>query len=612
MENLIKLLPDNIANQIAAGEVIQRPASVVKELMENAIDAGATKIDVHIKDAGKTLIQVVDNGQGMSPSDALLCFERHATSKVRTADDLFALHTKGFRGEALASIAAIAHVEMHTRRAQDEFGQNIVIEGSKLQVQEAMACPHGTSFEIKNLFFNVPARRNFLKKDSTEFGHIVEEFERIAFAHPELHLSLMSNGVPVHNLQPAILRKRIIQLLGLNLNDKLVPIEESTDIVRVEGYVLKPEHARKTRGDQYFFVNERFFKSTYFNHAISKAFEGLIKDGCFPGYFLYLHVDTHKIDVNVHPTKTEIKFEEDKYIYSILLSSVRQALGKYNIAPTIEFDRETSFDIPHAMRSQIPQEPVIQVNPNFNPFTSNTGSSSKGVTKDNLTPAIHSQGFGNARASSADWENFYTIEDEKTEDEQARFDYEEVLSEQSTFIVKGPYIISPSKSGLMVIHIRRALERIVYSEVFNQFISRPIDSQKLLFPIEKEVSRNESQLWENNSTILTQLGFEGATKDGILSVHAVPAILQEESIAPALDDLFSSLAYEDVDKGDIAHTMIRSIARGASMKRTPITSQESVDALINRLFLCEEHAYSPGNKKIIETISLEELQDKLG
>lgn len=612
MEDLIKLLPDNIANQIAAGEVIQRPASVVKELMENAIDAGATKIDVHIKDAGKTLIQVVDNGQGMSPSDALLCFQRHSTSKVRTADDLFALHTKGFRGEALASIAAIAHVEMHTRRAQDDVGQNIVVEGNKVQLQEAIACPHGTSFEIKNLFYNVPARRNFLKKESTEFGHIVEEFERIAFAHPDLHLTLMSNGTPVHNLQPAILRKRIINLLGGNLNDKLVPIEETTDIVRVEGYVLKPEHARKTRGDQYFFVNQRYFKSTYFNHAISKAFEGLIKDGSFPGYFMYLDVDTHKIDVNVHPTKTEIKFEEDKYIYSILLSSVRQALGKYNIAPTLEFDRETSFDIPHAMRSQIPQEPVINVNPNFNPFTSTTSSSGKGSTKDNLTSAIHNQGFGNARASSADWENFYAIEDEKQQEEQATLDYEEPLSDQSSFIVKGPYIISPSKSGLMVIHIRRALERIVYTEIFNQFISRPIDSQKLLFPIEKEVSRNEAQLWTSNLSILTQLGFEGAPENGILSIHAVPAILQEESIAPALDDLFSSLAYEEVDKGDIAHTMIRSIARGASMKRTSISSQESIEALINRLFLCEEHAYSPGNKKIIETISLEELQHKLG
>ncbi|OFZ08179.1 MAG: DNA mismatch repair protein MutL, partial [Bacteroidetes bacterium RIFCSPHIGHO2_02_FULL_44_7] len=441
MEDLIKLLPDNIANQIAAGEVIQRPASVVKELMENAIDAGAARIDVHIKDAGKTLIQVVDNGQGMSPSDALLCFQRHATSKVRTADDLFSLHTKGFRGEALASIAAIAHVEMHTRREHDDVGQNIVIEGSNVQLQEAFACPIGTSFEIKNLFFNVPARRNFLKKDSTEFGHILEEFERIAFAHPDLHLTLLNNGTHVHNLQPAILRKRIINLLGGNLNDKLVPIEENTDIVRVEGYVLKPEHARKTRGDQYFFVNQRFFKSTYFNHAISKAFDGLIKDGSFPGYFLYLHVDTHKIDVNVHPTKTEIKFEEDKYIYSILLSSVRQALGKYNIAPTIEFDRETSFDIPHAMRSQIPQEPVINVNPNFNPFTSATGSSSKGVTKDNLTPAIHKQGFGNAAASTADWENFYSIEEEKIEHEQSELDFEEAFSDQSTFIVKGPYII---------------------------------------------------------------------------------------------------------------------------------------------------------------------------
>jgi len=362
MHNFIHLLPNHIANQIAAGEVIQRPASVVKELMENAIDAGASKIDVYIKDAGKTLIQVMDNGKGMSEADATLCFARHATSKVRTADDLFSLTTKGFRGEALASIAAIAHVEMRTKLEEAETGRKITIEGSEIITTEDTVTSTGTTFDIKNLFYNVPARRNFLKKDATEFRHIQDEFERLAFSHPELQLKLTHNGTEVYNLPPAVLRKRIVNILGPNCNDRLVPIDESTEIVQLKGFVLKPEHARKTRGDQFFFVNDRYFKSPYFNHAITKAFEGLLAPRNFPGYFLYLTVDPSKIDVNVHPTKTEIKFEEEKFIYSILMSSIRLALGKYNISPTLDFERETSFDLPHDMKKQPAREPSIRVN----------------------------------------------------------------------------------------------------------------------------------------------------------------------------------------------------------------------------------------------------------
>ncbi|MDB3907829.1 DNA mismatch repair endonuclease MutL, partial [Crocinitomicaceae bacterium] len=378
MSDLIKLLPDNIANQIAAGEVIQRPASVVKELLENSIDAGATCIEVNIKDSGKTLIQVVDNGKGMSSADALLCFERHATSKVRTAEDLFSLATKGFRGEALASIAAIAHVQMNTRLEDGELGRTIEIEGSVIKSNEDAAVPYGTSFEIKNLFFNVPARRNFLKSDKVEFGRISDEFMRVVLAHPDIEFSLHHNGNELYNLPATTLRKRIVDLLGKKSNDRLVPIEESTEIVSLKGFVLKPEFARKTRGEQFLFVNDRFFKSSYFNHAISKAFEGLIAEKGFPGYFLYMDVDPSKIDVNVHPTKTEIKFEEEKFIYSILLSSVRLALGKYNIAPTLDFEQETSFEIPHAMRSQPAVEPQIQVNTEYNPFVTPSRSSGGG------------------------------------------------------------------------------------------------------------------------------------------------------------------------------------------------------------------------------------------
>lgn len=611
MEDLIRVLPDNIANQIAAGEVIQRPGSVVKELLENAIDAGATQIDVNVKDAGKTLIQVVDNGCGMSPSDARLCFVRHATSKVRTADDLFKLTTKGFRGEALASVAAIAHVEMHTRPGTSEVGQNVIVEGNEIISQEEIVCPTGTSFEVKNLFYNVPARRNFLKKDSTEFGHIQEEFERIALSHPDLHLTLAHNGQQVYNLVPAILRKRIVQILGGNMNDKLVPIDESTDIVTVRGFVLKPEHARKTRGDQYLFVNNRYFRSTYFSHAVSKAFEGLIREGSFPGYFLYLDVDTDKIDVNVHPTKTEIKFEEEKFIYSILLSSIRQALGKYNIAPTLEFDQETSFDIPHAMRSQPAHEPVIRVNPDYNPFrTTSQGGQGSGKSGNEYSRAITSHGFGQEKATQADWENFYSIEEESVSPDPVQLDLEEVAHQVKHFLVKGNFVLCPSKSGFMVIHARRAMERIIYTEIFNAFISNPIDSQRLLFPIEKEISRQEVTLWNSNTSILSQLGFDGKAENNLLTVDAVPALLQDESISGAIEHLLETVAHKDIDKGDLAHSLILSIARAAASGRIHLENQESIQSLVDRLFQCEEHAYSPSHKKIIDTISLEEIHHK--
>ncbi len=611
MSDIIQLLPDHIANQIAAGEVIQRPASVVKELLENAIDAGATKIDVNIKDSGKTLIQIVDNGGGMTPSDAVLCFERHATSKVRTADDLFALTTKGFRGEALASIAAIAHVEMKTKQPEDSTGTHITIEGSKVKSNEAVVCPTGTSFEVKNLFYNVPARRNFLKKDSTEFRHIMDEFERIALSHPEIHLTLAHNGTELYNLPSEVLRKRIASILGKGSNDKLVPIDESTDIVELKGYVLKPEHSRKTRGEQYFFVNNRYFKSTYFNHAINKAFDGLVKNDVFPGYFLYLTVNPQKIDVNVHPTKTEIKFEEEKFIYSILVSSIRQALGKYNIAPTLEFEQETSFNIPHSMRSQMPVEPTVKVNEHYNPFHTTgakTGASSTGRTTDNFSKGITQQGFGNEMPKSEDWQNFYSIEEEEYETQPIEFDLQ--AESGSSFLIKGNYIITPSKTGLMLIHARRAIEQIVYSEISNSFISNPITSQKLLFPIEKEISKNEKNAWMENNAMLQQLGFESSLEEDKLIVNAVPSVIQEEAISGAIDEIFATIAYQEMEKGDIAHTLIGAIAKSASMKKINLSSDEHVQSLINQLFQCENHMYTPRHKKIIETLSLNELHHK--
>lgn len=609
MSDIIKLLPDHIANQIAAGEVVQRPASVVKEMVENAIDAGATKIQVIIKDAGKTLIQIIDNGCGMSGGDAIMCFERHATSKVSTADDLFALKTKGFRGEALASIAAIAHVCVKTRQASSETGTLIEIEGSKVKTNEATVCPVGTSFEVKNLFYNVPARRNFLKSDNVEFNHIVDEFERIVLAHADLAFSLHHNDNEVYNLYSAVLRKRIVDVLGKTSNDKLVPIEESTEIVTVVGYVGKPEFAKKSRGEQFLFVNNRYFKDTFFNHALTKAFDGLVQPKMFPSYFLYLTVDPKKIDVNVHPTKTEIKFEEDRLIYAILLSAVRQALGKYNVAPTLDFERETSFDLPHEMKYQPAVEPTIRVNPDYNPFQTTTRTSSSGSSGNSFTKAIRAEGFGASETTPADWQNFYKIEEEEVAVEPVTLELPAADALPKAFLFRGKYIFTTSKSGLLVFDAQRATERIVYDELMAQFISKPIASQQLLFPIEREFSSNEKTEWESNKTMLERLGFVGNFNDKTIEISAVPAILQEESIHDCLDFILEKIAFQEIDKGEIAHVIVEAIAT-ATGRRKAITTNEAAEHLIEQLFSCSEHSFTPKGKKIIETITLEEIATK--
>lgn len=610
MSDIIHLLPDHIANQIAAGEVIQRPASVVKEMVENAIDSGATKIQVIIKDAGKTLIQINDNGSGMSQKDAVMCFERHATSKVKKAADLFALTTKGFRGEALASIAAIAHVKLKTRQETSEIGTSIEIEGSKVKKQEACVCSVGTSFEVKNLFYNVPARRNFLKSDTVEFNHIVDEFERIALAHPDLSFSLHHNEQEIYALYSAVLRKRIVDILGKNSNDKLVPIEESTDIVNVVGYVGKPEFSKKSRGEQFLFVNNRYFKDSFFSHALSKAFDGLILPKMFPTFFLYLTVDPKKIDVNVHPTKTEIKFEEDRLIYAILLSSVRQALGKYNIAPTLDFDRETSFDIPHKMHAQPIVEPVIRVNSDFNPFQTtsrpNGNASGSGNT---FTKALKAEGFGSQAVEPSDWQNFYAVDEVTPAAEPIELELQEEAGPKN-YLIRGKYLLTPCKSGILMIDSQRATERIIYDQLIHQFISKPIASQQLLFPLEREFSSNEKKEWLGNRTMLDRLGFLGEFEEMVLHITAVPALLQEEGIHECIDLILENIAFQEIEKGEIAHVLVQSIASAAGRKKSPLNNNTSAEHLVEQLFQCPEHSFTPKGKKIIQTLTLEEISSK--
>lgn len=608
-QGIIQLLPDHIANQIAAGEVIQRPASVVKELVENAIDAGANSVKVVIKDAGRTLIQIIDDGKGMNENDAVFCFQRHATSKISSADDLFKLTTKGFRGEALASIAAIAHVTLKTKDPNSETGTLIEVEGNKIKNKESIVCSNGSSFEVKNIFYNVPARRNFLKSDNVEFGHILEEFERIALAHPDIKFTLHHNGKEEYNLLNGPLRKRIIEVFGRSNNDQLVPVEEETEIVKIKGYVGKPETARKTRGEQFLFVNQRFFKDSYFNHAISKAFDGLIQDRSFPSYFIFFEIDPSKIDVNIHPTKTEIKFEEDRFIYSILLSSIKQALGKYNVFPTLDFELDTSFDVPVEVRKTDPIEPQIKVNPLFNPFQSNTSNSSNSGKSNGMSKGIMNQGFGQSKNSESDWENFYSIkEEELTESKEIEFESELQQSEKS-ILVRGKYVISNCKSGLMVIDAKRAKERIIYQNLISEFIHKPISCQQLLFPFDKTFNKSELMAWRETHSLLNQLGFNFTQDDLTLSIHGIPNIIPAEEINSIIEEITETLVHGNLQKGELAHGIIAKLAKNGSMNTT-IRNEEEVMSIINDLFQCEEHTYTPSGKLIVSTISIEEIAQK--
>jgi DNA mismatch repair protein MutL len=610
MSDVIKLLPDHISNQIAAGEVIQRPASVVKELVENAIDAKADVIKVVIKDAGRTLIQVLDNGVGMSKNDAIKCFERHATSKVSNVNDLYNLSTKGFRGEALASIASIAHVTLQTKTKEAELGVKIVFEGSTIISNDLCTCSDGSNFEVKNLFYNVPARRNFLKSDSVEFNHILDEFERVVLAHPELSFILIHNNQEIFNLSKTILKKRIVDVLGRNAMDKLIPVDELTDIVKISGFIGKPELAKKSRGEQFFFVNGRFFKDTYFNHAVGKGFEGILPPKMFPSYFIYFELDPSKIDVNVHPTKTEIKFEEDRSIYAILMSAVRQSLGKFSIAPTLDFERETSFDVPLDFKNSTPIAPTINVNPDYNPFKPSTftKSTNNSVVSSNSS-AIKSQGFGNRDIQPQEWESFYKIKEKEAGDliEQTTLHLD--AAEKKTYLFKSGYLFTLVKSGMMVVNIRRAKERIVYDHIMKQFVSEALHTQQLLFPIEKQLSTAERKIWSSSQSMLTRMGFIAELKNDTLEISGIPNWLNEENGMDCMEHIFSEMHQRDIDKGEIAHYVAQAIARSHATSFSNRFNSDEAPYLIEQLFQCPEHIFTPKGKKIIDTIDINRLTE---
>jgi len=593
MSDIIQLLPDHVANQIAAGEVVQRPASVVKELLENSIDAGANSIKLILKEAGKTLIQVIDNGKGMSMTDARLSFERHATSKIRSAEDLFQLHTKGFRGEALASIAAIAHVEMKTKRENQDLGTHIKIEGSKVTYQEMTSSPTGTSISVKNLFYNIPARRNFLKSDTVETRHIIDEFQRVALAHPEIAFSLHHNNNEVYRLVASNLRKRVVSIFGSKMNEKLVPIEEETEMMTINGFVAKPEFAKKKRGEQFFFVNNRFVKSSYLNHAVVAAFENLLEHGCHPSYFLYLTVPTKSIDINIHPTKTEIKFDDEKALYAILRATVKHSLGQYSIAPVLDFNRDSTLDTPYnfSKKASNPSMPKIIVDPTFNPFEKSSRVSSNYVPKKDVTS----------------WESLY-VETEPHQTQEALFQ-EEAIVHNKTFQIQKKYLLSSIKSGMVLIHQSLAHQRVLYEEILAKANEEEVSSQQLLFPITISFSSAEIETIYTLKSDLERIGFDfdEFTKESV-TIKGTPTSISETKVTNILEELLENVNL-DVPESDYHpfDMMAKSLAKSLSIKTGAYLSQKEQETLVNDLFSCKEPSLSPDGRATFKTLTLQEI-----
>jgi DNA mismatch repair protein MutL len=613
MSSIIQLLPDHVANQIAAGEVVQRPASVVKELLENAVDARATDIKLIIKDAGKALVQVIDNGLGMNVTDARLCFERHATSKIRQAEDLFSLHTKGFRGEALASIAAIAHVEMKTKQDQQELGTQIVVEGSKFMSQEVAVLPKGTSFAVKNLFFNIPARRNFLKSDTVEYRHIIDEFQRVALAHPNIYFTFYHNGSEMFNLPSASLRQRIVTVFSGKTNEKLVPVQEETEIVTIQGFVSKPEFAKKNRGEQFFFVNDRFIKSGYLHHAVMAAYDGILKDGAQPSYFLYLTVPPNTIDINIHPTKTEIKFDDEHALYAILRASIKHSLGQFNVAPVLDFDRDANLDTPYSYKDAKGETPTIQVDSTFNPFSDDK------VNK-------HYSSYKKPE-STANWESLYVglkqDSDVFTSNTDFSFESDEVTGSlfndeeveqavHNSYQIHKKYIVSPIKSGMVIVDQQRAHQRVLYEQFLTNMTVHQASSQQLLFPLDLFFSSTEMDLIEELKLSLVNTGFvfEETNSDHVV-ISGIPVNVTESEVSMVLEQLLSDLQ-DGIPESSFSQndTIAKSMAKSLAVKTGTTLTIKEQENLVNGLFACKDPNVSPFQKPTFITMRVEDLDKK--
>ena len=579
--DIIQLLPDHVINQIAAGEVIQRPASAVKEMLENALDAGSTEITLFVKDAGKTLLQVVDNGCGMSTADIKMCFERHATSKIKDANDLFKIQSMGFRGEAMASIAAIAHVEITSKLTDKELGSHLIIEGSNIITHTECATTDGTSIKVKNLFYNVPARRNFLKSDKVEMRKITEEFTRIALANPEIKMQLSHNNQILLHLSSSNFRQRIINIIGNKKNETLVPIKEETTIVNIHGFIGKPDSAKKTRGEQYFFVNKRFIKNHYLHHAVNKAFEEVIPQNYFPSYFINLEINPSIIDINIHPTKTEIKFEDEQAIYAIIRATVKRSLGVYNIAPSLDFSQEIALNIDPNNKTERACEPTIKVDPTYNPFKKQNQFESSSKIKS----------IKEANRQATFIEKFHS-NDSSSKPNQ----------------IGNSFLAVANKNGLLLIHQRRAHKRILFEHFKNVLDKQKSESQQLLFPKKIKLSKAELDVFINMKENLKGIGFRFKFDKETLIITGVPEECQEENLQTVIETLIEQSKNIEELKIDPKDNLAKSLAESLAINKIKKLADEEMRSLTNALLKCITPSVCPSGKRTMINLRTQDLE----
>jgi DNA mismatch repair protein MutL len=599
MADIIQLLPDAVANQIAAGEVIQRPASVVKELVENAVDSGADNITINVKDSGRTLVQVIDNGSGMSETDARLCWERHATSKIRIATDLFSIRTKGFRGEALASIAAIAEVNLKTKRKEDDLGTFIRISASVTQANEPVACQDGSNFSVKNLFYNIPARRKFLKSNSTELRHIISEFNHIALAHPGIEFSLIHDNSQIYNLPKSNLRQRIIAIFGKNLNQNLIPVATDTSLVKIDGFIGKPEFAKKTYGEQFFFVNNRFIKHPYFHKAVSQAYQQILPSDAIPSYFIFFETDPEKIDINIHPTKTEIKFEEEQAIWQILLSVVKESIGRYNLMPSLDFNTEGVIDIPVLRNETEIRSPQINLNRNYNPFENEHNIPVRNPYRDRENYLESTDPFETARNDFLDVQK------------NPREKFTDNFTEGNKFLqVKNRFIVTAVKSGLMIIDQKRAHERILYEDNLQSLAKDVFTGQQILFPVTIELNHADYVTFIGIIDNINRLGFDiRDLGNNAIIVNGIPATVKNADLKDIIEEMLEAYkSYEGDLQVEAREKIARAVAKASAVPYGKVLEQEEMRNLVDHLFACSNPNYSPSGKQVISIINIEEIE----
>ena len=579
MSDIIKILPTEVSNKIAAGEVVQRPASVVKELLENSIDAESTKIKLIVKDSGKTLIQIVDNGVGMTKNDMKMSFMKHATSKITNIDDVFSITSMGFRGEALASISSISNVEMISKKKGADKTNLISIKGDNIVIEENVFSEEGTSIKVMNLFYNVPARRNFLKSDFVELRHIIDSFNRIALSYPNIEFNLIHNDEELFYLKKSNLRKRISSIFGRKIDENLIPLNEKTSLAKISGFILKPKISKKSRSNQNLFVNRRYIKSKFLNHSIHNAYDGLLKDGYYPGYFIFLEINPSKIDVNVHPNKTEIKFEDEQNLYSIINSSIKHSLGVYQITPVLDFEKEPSMELPYDSQKSLIREPSIEVDSSFNPFEK--------------------------EKSSQDWQELESKIEDGIFD---KINNNEEIDSPKIFQVFNKYIITTTGSSVILVNQSLAHQRILYEQFLKSSADNSSKSQKLIFPIEIELTKNQEIILSEIKDVITSMGFRFSMNKKVVNINGIPPIISDNPIEEIFEDLLNdNNSYNIKESFSLSDLIAKKISRLLSIKTGKSLKVKEQQTIINQLFSCKEPKLSPSNKQIFITLDKKDL-----